>query len=113
MRSMFLFAAALAALLPASACLADDYDDCKTQCAADRDSRNANCPSPYDTSQEERDQCLKDSQDAYLACVHACPPPASSQGPSTMTYAPDGSATPAAATTKPDQQPRDARPPAT
>jgi len=61
MRAIFYFAATMVPLVCSGTALAQ-YDDCKLTCARDRDTRNASCPSPYDTSPQERDRCLKDSQ---------------------------------------------------
>lgn len=89
MRSIWILAATMAALLAANASLADDYEVCKNKCSADRDARNGDCPAGYDSA---RDQCLQDSRETYLACVHSCPPPAQAPGPSTMTRRDDEAA---------------------
>lgn len=81
----------MAALLPCASS-ADDYSDCRLTCAAERDTRNMNCPSPYDVSPagEERRQCLKENQDAYADCVKHCPTPPVQQeeapSPPNMSY---------------------------
>lgn len=79
MRAILIVATLMSGLLHPGVCLGDDYDDCKLKCAAERDTRNANCPAPADSSDEARAQCLKDSQDAYIACVRDCPQPSSSR----------------------------------
>jgi hypothetical protein len=73
------------AMLPAAA-FAQGYDDCKLTCAADRDTRNMSCPSPYDANNagQERRQCIDDSQATYKECIRQCPastPPSSSEEP--------------------------------
>lgn len=68
------------------------YDDCKTSCASDRDTRDADCPSPYDSSSggQDRDQCLKISREAYDSCIKGCQPstqtPSPESGSSPMGY---------------------------
>jgi hypothetical protein len=67
-------------LVPCAAC-ADDYQDCISSCSAERDSKNADCPSPYDTSEQQRDECIKSNQAAYEECVIQCPAPATPAPP--------------------------------
>jgi hypothetical protein len=78
MRSILILITVMAQLFLTSAGFAqtEAYDDCKTSCASARETRNADCPSPYDSSSggQDRDQCLKASQEAYSNCVKSCPP---------------------------------------
>ncbi len=67
----------------------DDRYECQLRCAAERDTRIADCPSPYGSadSGQERAECMKNSQAAYLDCVRGCPPPppaSSSSGGETL-----------------------------
>ncbi len=75
-----MFAAAMVPLsLASNASLGVEYDnDCSTSCSAERDSRVAACPSPYDST-GDREQCLKDILVAYNACIKSCPPPSQPQ----------------------------------
>ncbi len=61
---------------------AQDYDDCRLNCSGERDTRNMDCPSPYDQLDDERNKCLKQSQEEYENCINKCPapPPASPSG---------------------------------
>ncbi len=84
---------ALALLSLSSALRADDYSDCRSDCAAQRDTRNMDCPSPYDTSDsgQQRALCLKQNQDAYNECLAHCPappppPPSSEEQAPPMAY---------------------------
>jgi hypothetical protein len=92
MRSILVVAAITAPFLLPNAGFAqpDTYDDCRTSCAADRDSRNSDCPSPYDSENmgQDRAQCLQASRDAYASCIQRCPsslppPPESTTAPIT------------------------------
>ncbi len=75
MKLFFILAMAAMTLLP-SGSFAEDRYECLLRCSAERDSRNADCPSPYDSSNSsQRDQCLKISQTAYTECFNNCPPP--------------------------------------
>ncbi len=79
-----LFIIAVAAVLLTRPGFAQDYQDCRSTCLAERDTRNMDCPSPYDIADnsQERSQCLKASQAAYLNCVKQCPaPPPGSSSP--------------------------------
>lgn len=67
-------------LLPCAA-YADGYQDCKSSCTAAMDTSNANCPSPYDTSEQRRSECIQNSQAAYKECVNQCPAPATPPPP--------------------------------
>lgn len=91
MRSMLVFTMTMAQLLLATVSFAatDSYDDCRTSCAADRQSRDMDCPSPYDSARQSREQCLQASRETYQSCVNSCPPPSPSpaeSNPSTMGY---------------------------
>ncbi|HEY6022009.1 MAG TPA: hypothetical protein VIY48_19730 [Candidatus Paceibacterota bacterium] len=81
-RALLISFMAMAMLLLFSAAFAQGYDDCKQACAADRDTRNMACPSPYDdpSAGAERRQCIEKNQAAYKECIKQCPapPPASS-----------------------------------
>lgn len=60
----------------------DIYEDCQASCASDKGTRDVDCPSPYESStgSQERDQCLKNSQEIYNSCIKSCPP-SSTQSP--------------------------------
>ncbi len=89
MRSIIVIAAIMAQLLLINSIFADteSYDDCKTSCSADKATRDADCPSPYDASSatQERDQCLKQSKESYDSCIKNCPPPTPPE-PVSMPY---------------------------
>lgn len=82
MRPIYVLAVAVITTFLPGASYADDYDDCRATCTFEKDTRNMNCPSPYDASDQERSQCLKNSQSSYEDCVKHCPasPPSSSGG---------------------------------
>ncbi len=91
MRSMSIVIAVTIFLFP-TVCLAQNeaYDDCKANCAADRATRDMDCPSVADSADNpgQRDQCLQASRDLYQACLDNCPgrtPPAESS-PAPMSY---------------------------
>ncbi len=92
MRTIFILIAIITQLFTASVSFAQSeaYDDCKTSCTADRSTRDADCPSPYDSSSggQDRDQCLQSSRDSYDSCIKSCPPPppVESSPPSSMSY---------------------------
>ncbi len=93
MRSILILTAVIAPLFLCNAAYAqnESYDDCKQSCVDDQEARNMECPSPYDESstKEERDQCLKDSRDAYNSCLSSCPqasPPTPSSTPIPLGY---------------------------
>lgn len=74
---------AMAMLLLFSVVFAQDYDDCKQACEATRDTRNMDCPSPYDAPSAaglERRQCIENNQAAYKECIKQCPAQSSSSG---------------------------------
>jgi hypothetical protein len=64
-------------LLPCAAFAQADYSDCRLTCAAERESRDMNCPSPYGITDggQERSLCMKDNRDAYNDCLSHCPTP--------------------------------------
>lgn len=69
---------AMAALLLLSAAgFAEDYQDCKLRCVAERDTRNMECPSPDGAAvgSQSRQQCLKNNQTTYEDCFNRCPVP--------------------------------------
>lgn len=92
MRSILILTAIMTQLFLANVSFAEteSYDDCKTSCAAAQGTRDADCPSPYDSSNasQDRDQCLKNSRDAYNSCVKSCPvsPTPPESGSSPMSY---------------------------
>jgi hypothetical protein len=71
-------------LLPGIA-FASEPQDCRSACAADRESRYMNCPSPDDASgsTEEHAQCMQNCMAIYENCISQCPadppPPAHSE----------------------------------
>lgn len=73
MRPIYILCTAMVMLLLPCATYADDYQDCKSSCTAERDTSNANCPSPYDTSKQQHSECTKGNQSAYESCVTQCP----------------------------------------
>lgn len=80
-RPIYLLCMAVVMLLLPCATYADDYQDCKSSCTAARDTGNANCPSPYDTSEQQYRECTKGNQTAYESCVTQCPTPATPPPP--------------------------------
>ncbi len=93
MRGIHILAVAVIVNFLPAVSVAQDYEDCRSKCVSERDTRNMDCPSPYDIPEfsEERSKCLKASQDVYADCVRQCPapPPPSSGGqtpPSSMGY---------------------------
>ncbi len=78
MRSLLIITA-LAQILVANASLAQNeaYEDCRGTCTAEKQTRDMDCPSPYDSTNmgQDRDQCLQNSRDVYTRCIQACPPP--------------------------------------
>lgn len=77
MRTTHMLFAAMATLLLPGASFAEDLTACQANCAAAKESRNMDCPSPYDVSDsgQERHQCIKDNETAYEDCIDHCPPP--------------------------------------
>ena len=82
MRPTYMLFTSAILLLP-SAGFAEDYQDCKLTCAAEKETRNMRCPSSYNSSaaSTEHRQCLKENEDAFEDCVNHCPtpPPASEE----------------------------------
>ena len=70
---------AIAQLFLSGASFAVDRYECLSRCSAENDTRNAGCPSPYDSSSSmrERDQCMRNNHVAYVDCIKICPPPPS------------------------------------
>lgn len=69
----------------------ETYEDCRSTCAGDKALRDVDCPSPYDSSSaiQDRDQCLKNSQETYNSCITRCPlppPPPPESNTSPMSY---------------------------
>ena len=60
---------------------AETAADCLAACAAEKASRDDNCPSQGDDVEQARAQCLQESQDAYNSCLSKCQQPASSETP--------------------------------
>ncbi len=79
MRALFIIMAVLAQMLVATASLAQNeaYEDCRGNCTAEKQTRDMDCPSPYDSTNmgKDRDDCLQSSRDVYTRCIQACPPP--------------------------------------
>ena len=77
MRPIHILFMAMAMNLLPGAGLAEDYQECRLRCAAERDTRNMDCPSPYDDTEsgQERRQCLTASQTTYADCLKGCPAP--------------------------------------
>lgn len=92
MRSILILTTIMTQLLLTNVSYADteSYEDCRSSCAAEKALRDIDCPSPYDSSSaiQDRETCLKTSQETYNTCITSCPlpsPPAESN-PSTMSY---------------------------
>ncbi len=77
MRPIYFLITALAMMLLSGTSFAEDRYECILKCSAEKDTRNVDCPSPYEssTSNEERARCMKRSQDIYIDCFNHCPPP--------------------------------------
>jgi len=79
MRSILIATTIIAQALIASVSLAQDeaYEDCRGNCTAEKQTRDMECPSPYDSTNmgKDRDDCLQSSRDLYTKCIQACPPP--------------------------------------
>lgn len=77
MRPIYILFMAVAMLFLPGSSFAEDYSDCRLTCNAEKETRNMNCPSPYDVSDQgqQRRQCMKDNQSAYDDCVSRCPTP--------------------------------------
>ncbi len=78
MRPTYMLFASAILLLPGAG-FAEDYQDCKLTCAAEKETRNMRCPSSG--ANTEHRQCMKENEDAYDDCVNHCatPPPASEE----------------------------------
>ncbi len=71
------------ALLPCVS-LAQTDDDCHLKCAAERDTRNIDCPAANlddPNSIRARNQCVNDNQAAYYSCASKCPAPSPGSTP--------------------------------
>ena len=91
MRLMLILAAIVTQLFLIDISWADNYEDCKASCTTDKETRDLDCPSPYDSSTEnqEREQCMKNSREIYDSCVASCPspqPPSPESSTSPMNY---------------------------
>jgi hypothetical protein len=63
-------------LLPGSS-TAETNAECQTHCAAEKTTRDADCPPPDQDEETDkaRAQCLLDSVNIYNTCVSTCPQP--------------------------------------
>lgn len=75
MRSLPIHCMAIAMILLPGVSVAEDYQECMARCAQERETRNMDCPSPYDTTEEKRNECLNESKDDYESCTSDCPSP--------------------------------------
>lgn len=77
MRTTQILFAATAMLLPPGAGFAEDLQPCQATCLAQKETRNMDCPSPYDVSDsgQERHRCIKENESAYENCIDRCPLP--------------------------------------
>lgn len=84
MRAVLFLTVIMTQLFLANVSFAQAYDDCWLSCAAAKDTRDMDCPSPYDSPRalQSREQCLKDSREIYISCIKSCPPPTSPGSPS-------------------------------
>lgn len=83
MRPLYFLFIAPMVLLP-GASFAEDRYECILRCSAEKDTRNADCPSPYEgsDSSDQRASCMKSSQAMYSDCFNRCPPPPFTPSPS-------------------------------
>ncbi len=83
MRSTLMLMTLMTQLLAVNVGLAqtESYDDCRQNCVDEKEMRDMDCPSPYEsmTPKQERDQCLKESRDTYNSCLKNCPAPSSAE----------------------------------
>ncbi len=77
MRTFYILSLVMAITLLLGATFDENYEDCVLRCSAERDTRNMDCPSPFDASDDERNQCLRDSKEEYDNCISDCPAPSS------------------------------------
>lgn len=84
MRPIYFLCIAAAMVLLPGASFAEDRYECILRCSAEKDTRNADCPSPYEGSgsSDQRARCMKSSQATYIDCFNRCPPPPFTSGPS-------------------------------
>jgi len=80
MRSILILAIFGTLLLQPAVSSADTSAECQSNCANEKASRDANCPSG-ENSDYERAHCLRESQQAYNDCLKDCPPPAPVETP--------------------------------
>ena len=73
MRSIIILAMFGTLLLLPVVSSAETNMECVTRCAAEKASKDANCPSSDDPDQ--RTQCLQESQEGYNSCIANCPQP--------------------------------------
>lgn len=81
MRSILIVVLFGALLLLNSAGFAETDAECQARCAAEKEARDAACPSPSDDPVRERAPCLQDSQELYNSCINSCAPPAPADAP--------------------------------
>jgi hypothetical protein len=60
---------------------AETNAECQTRCAAEKASRDVNCPPPGEEADQARTQCLQESQDTLTSCLTTCPQPAPADTP--------------------------------
>ncbi len=74
MRSIIILAIFGTLLLLPVVSSAETNVECVTLCAAEKASKDANCPSSDDPDLA-RTQCLQESQESYNSCIASCPQP--------------------------------------
>ena len=74
MRSILILAIFGTLLLQPTMSFADANAECLSNCANEKATRDANCPSGEDSGME-RGQCLRESQETYKECINGCPQP--------------------------------------
>lgn len=60
---------------------AETNAECQTRCAAEKESRDVNCPPPGEETDQARAQCLQESQDTLTSCLNGCPQSAPTDTP--------------------------------
>ena len=81
MRSVIILAMIGSLVFLSGAVFAQTAADCMAACAAEKTSRDDNCPPPGEDTDQARAQCLQESQDAYNSCLSKCQQPASPDAP--------------------------------
>ncbi len=76
MRSILILAISGTLLLLPGVSSSETNAECQTRCATEKTSRDVNCPSSGEDSDQARAQCLQESQDTYNSCLNSCPQPA-------------------------------------